>query len=316
MGEFQSSIGFEQAHGMPGDFADHNPRWAVNAGPGGLIAGANGATVGRFAWIISLGIDTDGAPAIANNFGAGRVAGFLAREDQATISTWGARASNVIRAGNGVTLFSGGSFWVQNDGPGEALIGMKAFASYADGKVSFAASGAPPAASVTASIAPGTPATFTGSIMDDVLTTAGPVSNTIYAGAVLSGASVITGSTIIGQISGAPGGAGTYRVSIPGQIVSPTSMSVSFGVMTVSAVTSGAANSGEVASGSGIAAGTLLGPQISGGTGAAGTYVVSPSQTATSTTVNLASAVETSFECASPGFPGGPCKMTTHRIFN
>ena len=61
MAGFQSSVAVQPVMAVPGDFASHNPRWAVNAGPGGLIAGALGVTVGRFAWLNESLTDANGA---------------------------------------------------------------------------------------------------------------------------------------------------------------------------------------------------------------------------------------------------------------
>jgi len=41
-GQFQRQVYPQPAAGVEGDFCDHNPRATVDAGPGGLVAGANG----------------------------------------------------------------------------------------------------------------------------------------------------------------------------------------------------------------------------------------------------------------------------------
>ena len=61
-------------------------------------------------------IDADGAPAIANNFGSGSVAGFVHRDQQGLITTFLADASMVVPKGLPVTVHSGGGFAAKNDG--------------------------------------------------------------------------------------------------------------------------------------------------------------------------------------------------------
>src|SRR5581483_1233686 len=142
-GGFQTQVGVQPAPAVAGDFADCNPRVATLAGPGGLVAGSAGVTVGRFAWLSSSQIDPDNAAAIVNNFGSGSVAGLVPRRQQALITTYLADASMVIPQGYELSLFSRGSFWVKNDGSSQALPGQKAYADLQTGKVSFAVSGSP-----------------------------------------------------------------------------------------------------------------------------------------------------------------------------
>ena len=47
---FQTSVSTQPAPAVAGDFANGNPRFAVPAGPGGLIAGAAGVTIGQAPW--------------------------------------------------------------------------------------------------------------------------------------------------------------------------------------------------------------------------------------------------------------------------
>src|SRR5581483_1789356 len=103
---FQKSVNTQPAAAVVGDFASANPRSSVLAGPGGLIAGPNGLIVGRFAWLSFSGVDANDAPAVANNNGAGVVAGFVHREQQALITTYLAESGLAIPAGFQVTLMS------------------------------------------------------------------------------------------------------------------------------------------------------------------------------------------------------------------
>src|SRR6202046_1847556 len=139
----QSQVFYQPAPAVAGDFASANTnRFTVLAGPGGLVAGPQGLTVGLFAWLSSTFIDTNGSPQVANNFGVGAPAGFVQRDQQALITTYLADASMVVPAGMPVTLFDSGDFWVVNNGTTQAIANVSvAYANYANGQVSFAAAG-------------------------------------------------------------------------------------------------------------------------------------------------------------------------------
>lgn len=308
---FQSQVKGAMAPGIEGDFADHNPRATVLAGPGGLVAGALGLLVGRFAWLTYAGGDADDGPGIANNFGVGAPAGFSAREHLGTITGYLDESSMTILPGKELALYLKGSVWVKNAGSNAVVPGMSAYAAYADGSVSFAAAGVGSgAASVTGAIAAGS-ASVTGSIDDNTLTVTAVSSGTLYPGATISGTNVTAGTTILRQLSGTPGGIGVYVVSIGQQTVASTTISASHGVLTVSAVGSGALGVGDVLSGSGVTAGTTI-TALGTGTGGTGTYIVDKSQTAGSTTITAGLSYQTKFVAASGGAPGELIKMTSH----
>lgn len=140
----------------------------------------------------------------------------------------------------------------------------------------------PNAASVTGDIAAGT-ASVTGSIAGNVLTVSAVSSGELVPGAILSGTGITSGTQVTGQLSGVTGGIGTYAVDTYQQVDS-TTVSATYGTLTVSAVSSGTLSVGQVLSGSGITAGT----QITGlgtGEGLTGTYYVDLTQTAASTSI-------------------------------
>ena len=110
---FQTSVTIQPSPAVAGDFADANPRFSVDAGPGGLVAGPNGLVAGRFAWWAASGIDPDGTPTIVNNTGAGPVTGFGHREQRGLITAYLAESSMTIPVGFEVGLMSSGSFWVK-----------------------------------------------------------------------------------------------------------------------------------------------------------------------------------------------------------
>ena len=264
--------------------------------------------MGRFAWW-----DNANQSKVSNT-GFGPVAGFVARVQQALITAFLAEGSNVIPAGHPLTLHSAGAFWVQNDGSGEALVGQKAYANYADGKVSFAATGAPATASGTASsIAAATAISMTGSITGNVLTITAVSTGTMVPGAILTGSGVATGTQATAQLTGTAGGIGTYLVNIPDQAVASTTIGGTYGTLTVGGTVTGAFGVGNTLSGSGVTAGTTIWG-LGTGTGGAGTYVVSPSQTAASTTITAATNVETKFVAMSAGPAGGLVKISSHLL--
>lgn len=129
-----------------------------------------------------------------------------------------------------------------------------------------------------------TTATFTGTISDDVLSVTSTPTNSLVAGTILTGGSVASGTKILEQLSGAAGGIGTYAVSIA-QALPSASLSGSYGVLTLTGSNvSGTFSVGQTLSGGSISAGTAI-FQLGTGVGAAGTYYVSPSQTAAATSV-------------------------------
>jgi hypothetical protein len=311
MAGFQTSVNAQPAPALAGDFASHNPRWNVNAGPGGLVAGPNGLTVGRFAWLDASLLDADGAPARVNNYGSGPVAGFVHREQGvALIGTYLGTSSLVIPAGFGVTIFSGGDFWVKNEGTTEALPGQYAYASYANGAASFAAANSGGTASATGVVVAST-ASVTGSISGNILTVTAVGSGVLVPGGTLSGTNVATGTQIVSQITGTAGGIGTYAVSIPDQTVASTTISETYGTLTLSGSVTGTFGVGDVLSGSGVTAGTTI-TALGTGTGGTGTYIVSPNTAVSSTTVTGGVGVQTKWVCASAGPAGGLVKITSH----
>jgi hypothetical protein len=300
---------------FPGDFASANTWFSYDAGPGGLVAGALGVTIGRFAWTAPP-VDGDGTPAIVNSFGAGIVAGFIHREQQGLNVTYLSAAGNLIQPGFGVTVMTGGDYWVQNDGATQALVGQKVYADLSTGKASAAATGSPlQSASVTAAVAAST-GSFTGTILNDLLTITAVGSGVAVPGGTLSGTGVKTGTKITRQvtplISGETlGGIGRYNVSIPNQSVASTTISETYGTMTVSAVGSGAIGVGGVLTGSGVVAGTTV-TAFGTGVGGTGTYIVDNNTVVGSTTITAVGNVETKWYVTSNALPGGMMKMSDH----
>ncbi|NTA27406.1 structural cement protein Gp24 [Allorhizobium ampelinum] len=304
---FPTTVNVQPSAAVAGDFASTNPRSSVQAGPGGLVAGSAGITVGRFAWITTP-YDTNSAPTVANNFGFGVPAGFVARGQQATITTYLAESSMLIPAGYQVSLFSNGDFWVVNSGTAPVKFGDQVYISYANGTVSNAAI----SASVTGSIAAAATTSVTGSITNAILTVTAVGSGTLVPGATLSGTNVATGTKIVNQLTGTTGGVGTYTVSIDEQSVASTTITAAYGVLTVTAVGSGTLGVGSVLSGSGVTSTYIT--ALGTGTGGTGTYYVDVSQTASSTTITGAGNYASKFTFRSGGLTNEIVKISGHAL--
>lgn len=307
---FQSQVNTQQAIGVEGDFASANPRATALAGPGGFVAGASGVTIGRFCWGAPP-VDQDGTNQVINSFGTGQPLGFVHRDQQALITAFLQEESMVIPQGYMVTVFSEGDFLVKNTGATEALPGMKAYANYSNGAVTFAAAGAPGTASATGSIAAGS-SSFTGSIADDVLTVTGAVTGTIYPGTVISGAGIASGTTVVSQIDGTTGGDGDYYVSIPEQTVASTTITGAYGIFTAASALTGTFGIGDTLSGTNVVAGTTI-TAFGTGTGGLGTYIVNNNTVVTSTTITAGTQIETLWYAVSSGLNGDLVKISRVR---
>lgn len=138
--------------------------------------------------------------------------------------------------------------------------------------------------SITASIG----GTFTASIPDPnnptVLNVAAVLTGSLQVGDIVSGSdgvhSLPTSTSILAQLTGPAGGAGTYTISAPAVLQSCT-VTASSTVLNVSAVSAGSLQVGQTLA-DGTAAlvkGTQITGQASGAPGGAGLYSVSRSQT-------------------------------------
>jgi len=304
---FQAQVNVTQAPAVAGDFASANPRATTLTNPNGFVAATGGCIIGRFGWA------DDQTNTYVGNSGPGLPSGFVGRMSNiAYITAYLGASTMTIPAGMEVTIHDGGDFWVVNSGSGPVTPGLKAYAAYTTGLVTFAATGTPPSgASTTAAIAAST-LSVTASIADTgVMTVTAVGSGTVVVGATLSGTGVTTGTMVTSQISGTTGGVGTYGVSIP-QTTASTTVSGTYGTMTVSAVGSGTLAIGQVLAGSGVTTGSYI-TALGTGTGGTGTYIVSPTQTASSTTITATSGIETKWYAASFAQAGELVKMTSRQ---
>lgn len=129
---FQRSLNRDLPRGVAGDFASTNPRNSILAGEGALVA-AEPLTVGQFGFADL----TTGKVYAA--FSAGRVVGFIHRNNQAVVPL-GSAASMVIPVGKEVALFSSGDFYVV--APAVVAPGAAVYALDATGAVDEAATDA------------------------------------------------------------------------------------------------------------------------------------------------------------------------------
>lgn len=283
---FPRQVNQYPAPAVAGDFASANPRASVLAGEGALICGLNGVTVGRFAWVGADGITT-------SNAGVGKPAGFVHREQQGLITVFLAEVTNLVPRGLPITLHWSGDFWAKNDGAAAATTGQKVYANSATGQATTAATGTPPTgASVTAQQFANVAATstiavnsFTGSIAGTTLTVSVVGTGKVSPGVVIAGTGIDPGTTILQQLSGSAGVAGTYQVSVSQTVLSTTITTPNNGTLNVVSVTSGAFAPGQTITGGTTAANTVIVNQISGTTYGVGFYNVTGSQTVTSATL-------------------------------
>ena len=307
MSDFPTQVNTTQAPAVEGDFATANPRATVLAGEGALVSGngviagvqTNGIVVGRFGWLSYSGIDSDNAPAVVNTYGSGLPAGLVHRLQVGLITQYLATSSLVLLKGQQAVLFNSVDLWLKNTASTLAQVGMKVFANFADGTAYAAAAGATPAGgSGSASSIAAATFTATGSIADNVLTVTAVGAGTLYAGASSSGTNVATGTKIVQQLTSTESGGtlglkGTYAVSIPGQTVASTALSGTYGVLTIGGTVVNGVAAGQTVSGSGVTSGTTVYQQLTGTAGGAGTYVVDPTQTASSTAITSQASIET-----------------------
>jgi hypothetical protein len=155
--------------------------------------------------------------------------------------------------------------------------------------------------SCTASTAASTNS-FTGSITGQLLTVTAISAGTIVAGTTISGTGVTASTKITGQISGTAGGVGLYTVDIS-QVVASTTISGTYGTMTVTAISLGTLSVGQALAGGTTPAGTQVTQQLTGTPGSTGTYAVSTNTVVVSGTITGAgAAVAVTYDSVSGGF--------------
>jgi hypothetical protein len=312
-GGWQVQVAVQPAAFIPGNRTSVNPLFSFDAGPGGLVSGAS-LFVGRFAWVTPP-LDPNGGPTIANSFGNGPPNGFLLGVQQALNTTFLSNAGLQVQPGAQTALQIAGDFAVQNDGTTEAEYGQKAFAFVATGKVAFAPTGTAfgGASATTSTIAPAT-FSVTGSISGNIMTVTNVGSGTVTPGAAISGTSIPTAPAplIVAQLTGTPGGVGTYSLNVGEITAASETISGTYGILTIGTAT-GTFAVGDVLTGPTVVAGTTITANITGTGGTGGTMAVNPTQTVTSNTIVASLAVETAFYARSTGLPLEPVKISSFK---
>lgn len=265
-GGFQQVVNNQPGVGEAGDFYGVNPRASVLAGPGEFTSPSGGVLVGHFVWA-----DADSGN-VSASYVPGYQLGFLHREgttNTVIVNFLGSYATLVLQ-GFPLTLFSEGDFWASF--AAGATPGQSVYADPANGAAIAGASGGINAATLTATLG-FTDAGMTAS--GTTLTLPTPV-GLVSIGDTVASATITDSPTILAQLTGPAGGAGTYTISHSETVASPEAITGSSHVLNVSAVATGALGVGGVVSGSGITSATIA--SLGTGTGGAGTYILSGAQ--------------------------------------
>lgn len=310
---FQNQVNLTPAPGVVGGIASMNPIATVDAGPGGLVAGANGVLVGRFAWNTYT---VAGGPGTASNANTGQPRvpdGFIANLQQGLITTFLSDQSLTIPSGMMVTEYQRGDFWAYSNFA-EAALNNKVFANLLDGSALIAAAGSfPTNAAGTAAVVVAT----TASLTNYTMTIASVTSGVVAVGQLVTGPGIAP-NTYIESFGTFNGSTGTVFLSqnpvalAAGQSFS-TAPTTAFGgatgnasfatnVMTAAAPATGAYAAGQLIQSAGVAANTYIVQQLTGTPGGAGTYQLSTTPgTIASQAVSASAWIETSWFCNSPG---------------
>ena len=327
-GGFQTQCYPQPAMAVAGDFCSNNPYFSFDAGPGGLVAGSSGVTVGLFAWV-HYPPDADGTPSqVFNNPGpvqptgthggtVGPPNGFVHRAQQALITTFLADASMVIPQGFPVTLMAGGDFWVVNNGTTDAQVGQKAFANPANGQALFAGAGSigAPSALATSVIITSAQWSGTGSITGDVLTVTANAAGGVYPGATVGSPGV---GVVVAVLTGSPTGTGTFLLSMNEQAVTSTNLAANYGLLSIggqpsTTVPIAVGDAIFASNGVSLSPTTIVSWMISGsGTTTTQTAVVNQTTAIGTTIMQFGSSVETKWFAGSTGLPGELVKITDH----
>lgn len=273
---FQTQVGINPAPGEEGDFFGTNPRVVPVAGPGQFVSPAvanpsipsqTGLLVGNFAWV-----NTD-TGAVSQSYVPGYQIAFLHRENNAIIVSFLGQASLLVPQGLPVELFVQGDFWARF--AAGATPGQRVYADPDTGAPVAGGASAPATASFTASAG----ASFTLAVTSNVATISA-VTGYVVPGDAVTSATLGT-ATLGAQLSGTPGGAGTYTL-VHADFTAEAATSIST-VLDVTAIASGVIGAGDVITGSGITANTRITGQISGTPGGVGLYTITIAQRFAST---------------------------------
>jgi hypothetical protein len=233
---------------------------------------------------------------VSQGYVAGYQIGFVKRSEQALITQYLGEATLLIPAGFMVNAMATGDFWAKF--AGGATPGQTVYADKTNGAPIAAAAGSTPAAASATGLV-GSTATVAGSITNGVLTiTTAAAAGSVMPGDTFTATGVPAGTAIVAQLTGTTGGIGTYSLNNPIETVAAftNGQSTVSSYATFSAVGTGTLIAGDTLISALLASNTELGVQVTGTTGGAGIYNITPSQPATvSGTITTAGAVATQF---------------------
>jgi len=209
-----------------------------------------------------------------------------------------------------VTLHQTGGFFVLNRGTTYAQVGMKAFARGSDGAVLFGAAGAAPnAAQFTGTVAPET-FSANGSVTGNVMTVEEIGAGKVVPGAEIGAAGLPPGIKVVAQLSGEPGGVGTYALNVAELSLPPqTALQGTYGKLSITAITSGSISIGSQLLG-GAEPGFIT--AFDTGTGQLGDYMIDNPNVGAVT--GASDAYETKWFATSAGSPGELVKMSSYPL--
>jgi hypothetical protein len=262
---FQTRLNDQNPLAVEGDFASANPHASTIAGEGGFIAGPEGVTIGRFAWI-----DVDGKTVHNYATNTAHPDGFVHRDAQALITAYLANASMVIPAGFPVALMREGDFFAKVAGSTAAVRDGAIYADRTSGAINLAL---PTSASATGSIGSTNTATlgstFTATGTGTTLAVSA-ITGYLSVGDTISGTGVPAGTTIVAQLTGTTGAAGNYQTSVATTASAATV--TSFGaVLNVTSTTGYISVNDNVAGVTGLT-GARIASQLTGTAGSTGLY--------------------------------------------
>jgi hypothetical protein len=278
IGSFQTRVNQQNPLGVAGDFASANPRsTALTPETGAFIAGPNGVTIGKFAWV-----ESDNRT--VTNYGqAGTIPrGFVHRDQQGLLTQYLQGAGMLIPPGFPVTLMVAGDFLATNAGTSSTTINEAIYAAYADGSVLPGAASLPAVpSSVTATLGStntaslGSTSTGTAVVGNAYQITLSAVTGLVSIGDTISGVGITAGTQIVGFVSGTSGGAGVYTLNEANTAAAATI--TTFGNVVKVTVSTGLVSVGDtISGGTGFPIGaTVTGVVSGGGVATAGVYTVS-----------------------------------------
>ncbi len=205
MAGFQKTVNTYSSPAVEGGIASGNPIINYVAGPGALVSGANGVSVGRFAWATALTAgDTpervDSSATLVADGLARAPSGFIFNQQQGNFTALLQESGMTVLPWQNVEMATRGDFWVKlllNGGSRD----QKAFANLQDGSVTAAAAGSTIAANAG-----------TASFATNVMTVTVAPATALKVGDAITGAS-IPANTFIKAFGTGTGGLGTYTLT-------------------------------------------------------------------------------------------------------